>query len=322
MIKILANDGLHPEGLRLLEEAGYQVNLDHVSQEQLPQVLPQYDVLIVRSATKVRRELIEGCPKLKVIARAGVGLDNIDVSFAERQGIAVINTPGASAVSVAELAFGHMFNLARHLHLSNRLMPEKGRTEFKKLKKQFSSGLELRGRTLGVIGFGKIGLEVVRMGLALGMNVLTVDLRVEEVNVDLRVYQTDKLSLSVKVTTRPLEEVLRKADFITLHLPFPAGSKPIIGKKEIELMKEGVVLINTARGGVIDEEALLEALDKGKVRGAGLDVFEGEPTPRKELLQHPRVSISPHIGASTEEAQANIGRMLAEQIIKRLIGKG
>lgn len=322
MIKILANDGLHPEGLRLLEEAGYQVDVEHIAQEQLIQVLPQYDVLIVRSATKVRRELIEACPKLKIIARAGVGLDNIDVSFAERQGISVINTPGASAVSVAELAFGHMFNLARHLHLSNRLMPEKGNSEFKKLKKQFSSGIELRGRTLGVIGFGKIGLEVVRIGLALGMNVLTVDLRVEEVNVDLRVYQTDNLSLSVKVTTRPLEEVLRKADFITLHLPFPAGSKPIIGREEIELMKDGVVLINTARGGVIDEEALLEALDRGKIRGAGLDVFENEPTPRKELLQHPRVSVSPHIGASTEEAQANIGRMLAEQIIKRLIGKG
>ncbi len=321
MIKILANDGLHPEGLRLLEEAGYQVDVEHIAQEQLMQVLPQYDVLIVRSATKVRRELIEACPKLKIIARAGVGLDNIDLSFAERQGISVINTPGASAVSVAELAFGHMFNLARHLHLANRLMPEKGNSEFKKLKKQFSSGIELRGRTLGVIGFGKIGLEVVRMGLALGMNVLTVDLRVEEVNVDLRVYQTDNLSLSVKVTTRPLEEVLREADFITLHLPFPAGSKPIIGREEIEMMKDGVVLINTARGGVIDEEALLEALDKGKIRGAGLDVFENEPTPRKELLQHPRVSVSPHIGASTEEAQANIGRMLAEQIIKRLIGK-
>ncbi len=321
MIKILANDGLHPEGLQLLQEAGYEVHLTHVPQEQLPEVLPEYDVIIVRSATKVRRELIEKCPKLKIIARAGVGLDNIDVSFAAEQGIAVINTPGASAVSVAELAFGHMFSLARHLHLANRLMPEKGNSEFKKLKKQFSSGIELRGRTLGVIGFGKIGLEVVRMGLALGMNVLAVDLQIDEVHVDLRVYRTDDLSLSVKVATVPFEEALSKADFITLHLPFSAGSKPIIGREEIARMKDGVVLINTARGGVIDEEALLEGLNSGKIRGAGLDVFENEPTPRQELLQHPHVSVSPHIGASTEEAQANIGRMLAEQIIKRLVGK-
>ncbi len=320
MIKILANDGLHPEGLRLLQQAGYQVDLERVPQEKLPEVLPDYDVIIVRSATKVREDLIARCPRLKVIARAGVGLDNIDVSFAERQGIAVVNTPGASAVSVAELAFGHMFALARYLHLSNRLMPAEGRTNFKALKKQFSSGMELRGRTLGVIGFGKIGLEVVRMGLALGMNVLAVDLRVEEVQVDLRIYDTNNVSLSVQVCTVPFEEALRRSDFITLHVPAQKNGKALIGKEEMAQMKEGVILINTARGGLIDEEALLEALDSGKVRGAGLDVFEGEPQPRQELLEHPRVSVSPHIGASTGEAQANIGQMLAGEIIKRLAG--
>ncbi len=322
MIKILANDGLHPEGLRLLQQAGYQVDTERVPQEKLPEVLPDYDVIIVRSATKVREDLIEKCPKLKIIARAGVGLDNIDVRFAEQQGIAVVNTPGASAVSVAELAFGHVFALARHLHLSNRLMPTEGNTNFKALKKQFSSGMELRGRTLGIIGFGKIGLEVVRMGLALGMNVLPVDLRVEEVQVDLRVYHTENISLSVRVVTVPMEEALRKADFISLHVPAQNGGKALIGREEIAQMKEGVILVNTARGGLIDEEALLEALGSGKVGGAGLDVFEGEPRPRQELLEHPRVSVSPHIGGSTDEAQANIGRMLAEQVIKRLAGVG
>ncbi len=320
MIKILANDGLHPAGLRLLQQAGYQVDLERVPQEKLPEVLPDYDVIIVRSATKVREDLIARCPRLKIIARAGVGLDNIDVAFAERQGIAVVNTPGASAVSVAELAFGHMFALARYLHLSNRLMPAEGRTNFKALKKQFSSGMELRGRTLGVIGFGKIGLEVVRMGLALGMNVLAVDLRVEEVQVDLRIYDTNNVSLSVQVCTLPFEEVIRQADFISLHVPAQGNGKALIGKEEIAKMKEGVILINTARGGLIDEEALLDALNSGKVHGAGLDVFEGEPRPKQELLEHPRVSVSPHIGASTGEAQANIGQMLAEQIIKRLAG--
>ena len=314
MVKILANDGIHPDGKTLLEEAGYQVDTEKVAQENLPQVLPNYDVVIVRSATKIRKELIDLCPKLKIIARGGVGLDNIDVDYAREKGITVMNTPAASSQSVAELAFGHMFNLARFLHQSNRDVPTKGGTEFKKLKKAYSKGTQLRGKTLGILGFGRIGQEVGRIGVALGMNVLPVDLFIDEADIEINLYKSRDVSLSVHLETVDMEEMLSKSDFITLHVPF-GGGKALIGADEFAKMKDGVCIINTARGGAVNEDALLASIESGKVRGAALDVFENEPTPRQELLNHPNISVSPHIGAATLEAQANIGLELADKIL-------
>ncbi|MEM9824016.1 MAG: D-2-hydroxyacid dehydrogenase [Bacteroidota bacterium] len=313
MVKILVNDGIHPDGKTALENAGYQVDTTKVAQDDLPTQLPEYDAIVVRSATKVRQALIEQCPKLKIIARGGVGLDNIDVSFAKEKGIQVINTPAASSLAVAELAFAHMFTLARSLHDANRQMPTKGDSEFKQLKKAYSKGMQLRGKTLGVIGFGRIGQETARIGLALGMKVMPVDLMIDKATIDIELYSGENSTFSVTLNTVPMNEMLANSDFISLHVPFTG--KAILGKEEFAQMKDGMILINAARGGTVDEDALLEALDNGKVAATGLDVFANEPTPRKELLEHPRASVSPHIGASTLEAQRNIGLELAEKII-------
>ncbi len=315
MIKILVNDGIHPDGKLLLDEAGYQVDTDKIPQEELPHKLPEYDVIIVRSATKVRKDLIDKCPNLKIIARGGVGLDNIDVDYAKSKGIEVMNTPAASSQSVAELAFAHMFTLARSLHSANRNMPEKGGSEFKSLKKAYSKGVQLRGKNLGIIGFGRIGQETARIGVGLGMKVMPVDLVVNNADISINAFKSEDehISLSVKLETSKMDEMLSKADFITLHVP--GGKNPLIGKEQFARMKDGVIVINTARGGTIHEESLLEALENGKVAAAGLDVFENEPTPRKELLEHPNISLTPHIGASTQEAQRNIGLELADKII-------
>ena len=313
MVKILVNDGMHADGILLLEEAGYQVDTEKIPQDQLADKLPDYDVIVVRSATKVRKDLIEKCPKLKIIARGGVGLDNIDVEFARSRDITVMNTPAASSQSVAELAFAHMFSLARSLHAANRAMPTEGNTNFKGLKKSYSKGSQLRGKTLGIIGFGRIGQETARIGVALGMNVIPVDPQIDSADIDINVFNNDDVRLSVKLPTGDWEEMLAKADFISLHVP--SLGKPLIGETEFQKMKNGVIVINAARGGIIDEDALLQALESGKVAAAGLDVFENEPAPRAELLQHPNISLSPHIGASTHEAQANIGLELADKII-------
>ncbi len=313
MVKILANDGIHADGKLLLEEAGYEVTTQQYTPEQLQEVLPEYDVIIVRSATKVRKELIDGCPDLKVIARGGVGLDNIDVEHARSKGIQVFNTPNASSRAVAELVFTHLFMLSRMMGMLNREMPVKGTEEFNRLKKVASKGIQLRGRTLGIIGFGRIGQETARIGIGLGMNVMAADLVVHEAEIDLNVYKSQDVSLSVRVETTSMEEVLRKSDFITLHVP--GGKQALIDAAAFEKMKDGVYLVNTSRGGLIEEDALLDALASGKVAGAGLDVFVGEPTPRAELLNHPQITVSPHIGGSTLEAQSAIGMELAEQII-------
>lgn len=314
MIKILVNDGIHPDGKTLLEEAGYQVDTEKIAQEDLPQALPEYDVIIVRSATKVRKDLIDLCPKLKIIARGGVGLDNIDVAYAKEKGITVMNTPAASSRSVAELVFGHMFNLSRSLHLANREMPEKGDNQFKALKKSYSKGIQLKGRTLGIIGFGRIGQEVARMGVGLGMKVMPVDLVIDSATIDLEVFHSPDINLSVKIDTVEWDEMLAAADYITLHVPF-SGGKALLGKEEFAKMKDSAFVINTARGGTVDEDALLEAIIAGTIGGAALDVFDSEPTPKKALITHPKISVTPHTGASTLEAQANIGLELADKII-------
>ena len=311
MKKILVNDGIHPDGKAMLEQAGFQVDTDKIAQDDLPSGLPNYDAIVVRSATKVRKDLIDLCPNLKIIARGGVGLDNIDVDHAKGKGIEVINTPAASSQAVAELVFGHLFSLARFLHQANREMPAKGDTEFKGLKKNYSKGIQLRGKTIGIIGFGRIGQETARIALGLGMKVIPVDMYVEQAAIDIQTF--DGQSITVSLKSQPLENMLAKADFISLHVPFLG--KAVLSTNEFQKMKDGVIVINAARGGTIDEDALLKAINSGKVGAAGLDVFENEPTPRKDLLDHPKISLSPHIGASTMAAQRNIGLELADKII-------
>jgi len=312
MTKILANDGIHPDGKLLLEEANYIVDTQRIPQEELATKLPEYDAIIVRSATKVRAELIEKCPKLKLIARAGVGLDNIDVKFAEERGIRVINTPNASSMAVAELVLGQMYTLARFLHISNRAMPKDGDSKFKALKKQFSKGSQIYGQTLGIIGMGRIGQALASLAKGVGMRVLGSDL--VERNIELKVGASDfsNSALSVQTKTVSFDKVLRESDFISIHV---SGNQTLIGREEIAKMKDGVFLINTSRGGVIDENVLVESLNSKKVAGAALDVYEGEPTPKKALLNHPNISLTPHIGASTLAAQRNIGLELADALI-------
>lgn len=312
-MKILANDGIDSNGKVLLEDAGFEVDTNKIPQDELISKLNDYDVVIVRSATKITEELIDASPNLKVICRAGVGLDNVAVERAKEKGIPVYNTPAASSNSVAELVFGHIIAISRFLHLSNREMPLEGTTQFKTLKKNYSEGIELRGKTLGICGLGRIGREVARIGLALGMEILAVDLFVDEAEIDVQLFDNYAMSLKQKLQTVDMDTMLSQSDMITCHVP--SLDKPLIGTAEIAKMKDGAILVNASRGGIIDEDALLKALDSGKLMGAGLDVFVGEPTPRKELLTHPKISVTPHTGASTMEAQKNIGTELAEKII-------
>lgn len=312
MKKILANDGLSGSGIKKLINYGFQVITDKVPQEELISYINtnQIDVLLVRSATKVRKDIIDNCPSLKIIGRGGVGMDNIDVEYAREKGLKVINTPAASSESVAELVFAHLYSGIRFLYDSNRQMPSSGNTEFEKLKKAYAGGIELRGKTIGIIGMGRIGIEVARIALGLRMKVIAADTFVGKANIEVDFYNGQ--SINVDIITEPIEQILKEADIITLHVPAQKGF--VIGKEQLDMMKGGVMLINCARGGVIDEEALLEALDSGKVRFAGLDVFENEPAPSDKILAHSKISLSPHIGAATLEAQDRIGEELADQI--------
>jgi D-3-phosphoglycerate dehydrogenase len=311
MIKILANDGIDPIGKKLLEEAGFTVDTQTIAQDELATALLNYDGITVRSATKVRKELIDACPNLKLIGRGGVGMDNIDVEYARSKGVAVVNTPAASSLSVAELVFSHLFTGIRFLHDSNRKMPVEGATQFNNLKKAYAKGIELRGKTLGVIGFGRIGRETATIALGLGMNVLAYDLFPFDGHIPLTFQGGVKVDIPVKSVS--LAEVIAQSDFISLHTPF--ADKPILGAAEFATMKNGVGIVNCSRGGTIDELALIEALDSGKVAFAGLDVFDNEPTPLAAILTHPKISLTPHIGASTNEAQERIGTELANLII-------
>lgn len=312
-MKILVNDGIEPIGKQLLEAAGFEVDMNKIDQSDLINKLPEYDAICVRSATKVRKELIDACPNLKAIGRGGVGLDNIDVEYAKSKGIAVINTPAASSRSVGELAMAHMLGLSRFPHLANRKMPETGNTQFNELKKAYSKGAELEGKTLGIIGLGRIGMETARCGLGMGMNIVAYDPFVSEVTLHVG---PRALEFQTTIQTESLDKLLATADYISLHIP--SVGKAILGKEEFEKMKTGVFVINCSRGGTIDEDALIHALNSGKVAAAGLDVFDNEPTPRMDILSHPRISLTPHIGASTEEAQNKIGEELAQKMIAAL----
>tara|TARA_B100000674_G_C37968240_1_gene975683 strand:+ start:996 stop:1952 length:957 start_codon:yes stop_codon:yes gene_type:complete len=313
MIKVLANDGISVSGEKALQNAGFEVITQKVAQEQLANVINEKDisVLLVRSATKVRQNLIDDCPGLKMIGRGGVGMDNIDVEYAREKGLEVINTPAASSASVAELVFAHLFGMVRFLYDANRQMPLEGESNFKDLKKSYAKGKELAGKTLGIIGFGRIGQEVAKRAIGLGMNVVAHDKFVDSVNIDLNFFNGQ--TINFEITPTSLEEVLKKSDFITLHIP-KIGDKAVIGAEEIGMMKDGAGIVNAARGGVIDEDALMFALEKGKLDYAGLDVFENEPTPSIHLLMQANVSLTPHIGAATLEAQDRIGTELADKI--------
>lgn len=311
-MKVLANDGVSQSGINSLEEAGFEVITTKVAQEQLKDYINEnnINVLLVRSATKVRKDLIDACPDLKIIGRGGVGMDNIDVDYARNKGLHVINTPAASSQSVAELVFAHLFGGVRFLYDANRNMPLEGDSKFKELKKSYAGGRELKGKTLGIIGFGRIGREVAKIALGIGMKVIVSGKTEGETEVELEFHDASRIA--VKVRTEPVESLIQQADFITLHIP--AQKEYLLGKSEFEKMKDGVGIINTARGGVIDEAALINALESGKVSFAGLDTFEHEPTPAIKVLMNSRVSLSPHIGAATLEAQDRIGTELADQI--------
>jgi D-3-phosphoglycerate dehydrogenase len=311
-IRILANDGIDDIGKSLLEAAGFEVVTTHYSPEALETELQSFDAITVRSATQVRKPLIDACPRLKVIGRGGVGMDNIDVAYALEKGLGVYNTPSASSRSVAELVISHVFTLIRYFQVANREMPDTGHTHFKDLKKQCGSGNEVLGKTIGIIGFGRIGQEVARLSVCLGMHVIAVDPFVKEAHLEIKLPGASS-SVSINIQTSPMSELFKHADIITVHIP--KADKPLIGKEDLSSLKKGVLLINTARGGVFDEDAILEGLASGQIGGAGLDVFVGEPTPRQDILSHPKISLTPHVGGSTVEAQANVGKELAELII-------
>lgn len=317
-MKVLANDGISQSGVDALEAAGFEVITTKVAQEQLVNYINEHqiDALLVRSATKVRQDLIDACPNLKLIGRGGVGMDNIDVQYAKDKGLSVINTPASSSASVAELVFAHLYGGVRFLYDANRNMPLEGESKFGELKKAYAAGVELRGKTLGVIGFGRIGQATAKVALGAGMKLIYSDPYMEKAEVKLDFFDGQEVTFKFESISK--DEVLKQADFITLHVP--AQKEYVIGKAELEKMKDGAALVNAARGGVVDEIALIDALDSGKLAFAALDVFESEPKPEIKILMHPKISLSPHIGAATNEAQDRIGTELAEQIASILKG--
>lgn len=298
MIRILAADGMEKSAITTLEDLGFEVVNEHYELPELNEKIKDFDAIIVRSATKVREPLINEAlktGKLKLIIRGGVGVDNIDVKYAEKKGIKVRNTPNASSASVAELAIGHLFNIARFMHIANATM-RKGEWNKKKY-----NGVELSGKTLGLIGMGRIAKEVAKKASALGMNVIYTNKSGPKTENEPFKYVT-------------LEELYKEADFISLHMPKLQDKPYLIGAEEIEKMKDGIFLVNTARGGLIDEDALCKALDSGKVAAAAIDVFKEEPTKNERVYTHDKISLTPHIGASTNEAQLRIGEEIVSII--------
>ena len=309
-MKVLANDGISASGAAAIQASGHELSTTKVAQNQLIDYIneEQIDVILVRSATTVRKDMIDACPSLKGIGRGGDGMDNIDVEYAREKGLKVFNTPAASSDSVAELVMGHMRSLVRFMHDSNRQMPLEGDSKFGALKKSYAKGAELRGRTLGIVGFGRIGQALAKLAIGAGMKVVFSDIHEDNVDVELSFF--DGQSAKFTCENVGFDRVLTESDFISVHVP----GGDLIGASELAKMKDGVVLLNAARGGVINEEALLDALESGKVAGAGLDVFVNEPTPAVKVLMNGKLSVTPHIGAATLEAQDRIGTELAAHI--------
>ena len=311
-MKILANDGISESGKNKLEEYGFEVDLTKVSQEQLVSYINENEIstILVRSATQVRADIIDNCPTIKIIGRGGVGMDNIDVEYAKSKGINVINTPAASSKSVAELVFSHLFGCVRFLHESNRSMPLEGDTKFKELKKSYAGGTELSEKTLGIIGFGRIGQEVAKIAIGVGMKVIFYDKFNDQANIKLDFFDGQNLSFKLKSST--FDELLNNSDYITVHIP--ASKEYIINSDQFAKMKNGVGLLNLSRGGIINEEELIKNIESGKISFAGIDTFEGEPNPSMKILMNSNISLTPHIGAATGEAQDRIGVELADKI--------
>ena len=315
-MKILANDGISKSGIDNLTENGFEIITTNVAQEQLINFINENKIvgLLVRSATAARKDLIDSCPSLKLIGRGGVGMDNIDVEYAKSKGIHVINTPAASSASVAELVFAHLYGGVRFLFNSNRNMPLEGEANFKGLKKAYAKGIELRGKTLGIIGFGRIGQEVAKIALGIGMNVIATDKFLDKATIEISI--STGQSIKAEIIIQPFDKLITNSDFISLHVP--AQEEYVIDSNVISKMKKGAGIINAARGGIIDEVALVKALDDSHLSFAGLDTFENEPKPEVKLLMHEKISLTPHIGAATLEAQNRIGEELATQITKLL----
>lgn len=312
-MNILANDGISPSGLDALKNEGHTVYTDFIEADQLESFINTnaIDGILVRSATKVRQVLMDACPTLKFVGRGGVGMDNIDVAYGREKGLTVFNTPAASSQSVAELVMGHIFSLSRSLHASNRTMPVEGSKNFKALKKAYGKGTELRGKTLGIVGFGRIGRSLAAYALGCGMKVVANDMYATDGNVDMEI---GDISFSIDCPLVSMDEILSTSDVVSLHIPAQPNGAAVIGKTQLDQMKSGALLINAARGGVLDEDALLSVLNSGHLGGAALDVFVGEPSPRADVLSHPSLSLTPHTGAATGEAQDRIGLELASQI--------
>lgn len=298
MIRVLATDGMEASAVEKLQSLGYEVEQHFYEPQDLKKAVQEFDVMVVRSATKVKKDIIDAAAltgRLKLIIRGGVGIDNIDKAAAEAVGIKVTNTPAASSASVAELTLGHMFSMARHIGIANATMRN---GEWNKKKYE---GIELGGRTLGLYGFGRIAREVAKRANALGMNVVYFKRSGEDNTVDFAKYVD-------------LATLIKDSDFISVHVPKQADRDYLIGKEEIAQMKDGVYLVNTSRGGIIEEDALVEALDSGKVAGAALDVYKEEPTKNEKILHNAKISMTPHIAAATGEAQTRIGAEIVEII--------
>ncbi|WP_343605085.1 D-2-hydroxyacid dehydrogenase [Fluviicola sp.] len=314
-MKILANDGISNEGKLALEKAGYTVITDKVAQDDLIDYVNanHIEIILVRSATTIRQVVIDSCPGLKLLGRGGVGMDNIDVAYAIEKGLSVINTPASSSQSVAELVMGHLFAGARFLNDSFKQM-ETG--DFSALKKKYGKGIELRGKTISIVGFGRIGQSLASYALGCGMKVIAVNNHDITAEISIAIHGVGEIKVPIQ-TTEDLHEALKESDFVSIHIPKQANGEAVIQKAEFDLMKKGVVLVNAARGGVVDEDALLAAIAEGKVAYAGLDVFENEPNPRADLLNNEKIGTTPHIGAATGEAQDRIGLELADLIVKQ-----
>ena len=302
-MKVLVCDPIHEDGIKILKDAGFEVDVDsNISYEELKGKVRDYNVLVVRSRTKVTREIIEAGENLRVVGRAGAGIDNIDVEAAKERGIIVLNTPEAPAIAVAELTMGLLLSLARQIPRADRSMKEG-----KWAKKEFR-GWQLNGKTFGIVGLGHIGEKVARLAKAFGMKILITK----------RTPPSPEILKELEAEFVPLDELLRRSDIISLHVPLTPQTRHMIGEREIQLMKDGAFIINTSRGAVIDEKALFNALKSGKLGGAALDVYEIEPPRDYSLMRLPHVVCTPHIGAQTVEAQRAAATLLAQKIVDAL----
>lgn len=312
-MKVLANDGISQNSKKELIDLNFKIFDTKIDQNELIKYINRnlIEIILVRSATIINSEILNNCKSIKLIGRAGVGLDNIDLISAKKNNVRVFNTPNASSISVAELVISHLLSANRNLHITNRSMPLNGETKFKEIKSHSSECKEVMFKTLGIIGLGRIGQEVAKRAFSLGMNVIAFDKKIEKIKIHLDHIKNQNIFFDLK--TSSLNDVLKESDFITLHIP-KINDKPFIGRDEFDTMKKGVGIINTSRGGLIDESELIKFLNNKKVSFAALDVYENEPVPNIQLLMHDKISLSPHIGGSTVEAQERIGDEIVKEI--------